>query len=114
MPLNRETWGGGTSIGSSLRSFLRQHGERRLTPETLVVIVSDGLDVGEPDVLATAMREIRRRAAAITWLNPLLDTAGYEPTSRGMAAARPHITTFASASDAAGLARLARIVRVRQ
>lgn len=112
--LNRETWGGGTSIGSSLRTFLQRHGERRLTPETLVVIVSDGLDVGEPQVLATAMREIRRRAAAITWLNPLIDTPGYEPSSRGMAAARPHITTFAHVSDAAGLARLARVVRVRQ
>ena len=112
--LNRETWGGGTSIGSSLRTFLQRHAERRLTPETLVVIVSDGLDVGEPDVLTTAMREIRRRAAAITWLNPLLDTPGYEPSSRGMAAARPHITTFANVVDAAGLARLARVVRVRQ
>lgn len=111
--LTRDTWGGGTSIGSSLRTFLRQHGDRRLTRDSLVLIVSDGLEVGEPGVLADTMREIRRRAAAITWLNPLLDTPGYEPTSRGMAAARPHITTFASVSDAAGLARLARVVRLR-
>jgi uncharacterized protein with von Willebrand factor type A (vWA) domain len=84
-----------------------------LTADTLVIIVSDGLDVGAPEVLANAMRQLRRRAAAVTWLNPLLETPGYEPSSRGMAAARPHITTFASVTDAAGLARLARVVRVR-
>jgi uncharacterized protein with von Willebrand factor type A (vWA) domain len=85
-----------------------------VTRETLVVIVSDGLDVGSLDVLRDAMREIRRRAAGVTWLNPLLDTPGYEPSSRGMAAARPFVTTFSSVSDAQGLARLARIVRLRR
>jgi uncharacterized protein with von Willebrand factor type A (vWA) domain len=112
--LDRTTWGGGTSIGASLRSFLHLHGERHVTRETLVVIVSDGLDVGSLDVLRDAMREIRRRAAGVTWLNPLLDTPGYEPSSRGMAAARPFVTTFSSVSDAQGLARLARIVRLRR
>ena len=112
--LNRNTWGGGTSIGASLRAFLQRHGERHVTRETLVLIVSDGLDVGEPEVLRDAMREIRRRAAGITWLNPLLETPGYEPSSRGMVAARPHITTFAAVSDPEGLARLARIVRLRR
>lgn len=112
--LSRDTWGGGTSIGASLRTFLQQHGDRRLTRDTLVCIVSDGLEVADPGGLADTMREIRRRAAAVTWLNPLLDTPGYEPTSRGMAAALPHITTFASVTDAAGLARLARVVRIRR
>jgi uncharacterized protein with von Willebrand factor type A (vWA) domain len=111
--LSRSTWGGGTSIGASLRAFLQLHGERHVTRETLVVIVSDGLDVGEPDVLRGAMREIRRRAAGVLWLNPLLDTPGYEPSARGMVAARPFITTFASVPDAAGLARLARTLRLR-
>lgn len=112
--MSRDAWGGGTSIGASLRTFLRLHGERHVGPDTLVIIVSDGLDVGEPRVLRDAMREIHRRAAGVVWLNPLLDTPGYEPVSRGMAAARPHITTFASVSDPAGLARLARIVRLRR
>jgi uncharacterized protein with von Willebrand factor type A (vWA) domain len=112
--LNRTAWGGGTSIGASLRTFLHLHGERHVTRETLVLIVSDGLDVGSADVLRDAMREIRRRAAGIAWLNPLLDTPGYEPTARGMSAARPFITTFASVSDSPGLARLARIVRLRR
>ena len=59
------TWGGGTSIGASLRAFLR-HGERHVTRETLVLIVSDGLDVGEPEVLRNAMREFRRRSAGVS------------------------------------------------
>lgn len=111
--LGRDAWGGGTDIGASLRSFLRLHGERHVGRDTLVVIVSDGLDVGEPDTLREAMRELHRRAAGIAWLNPLLETPGYEPTSRGMAAARPFVTTFAAVSDAAGLARTARRVRLR-
>ena len=112
--ISRESWGGGTSIGTSLRSFLRRHGERHVGAETLIVIVSDGLDVGEPQILRDAMRELYRRAAGVVWINPLLDTPGYEPTSRGMAAARPFITTFISVHDSAGLARLARMVRVRR
>jgi uncharacterized protein with von Willebrand factor type A (vWA) domain len=49
----------------------------------------------------------------VVWLNPLLETAGYEPTASGMRAARPYVTTFTSVSDAPGLARLARTVRIR-
>jgi uncharacterized protein len=112
--LERDTWGGGTSIGASLRTFLRAHGERLVSADTLVVMVSDGLDVGEPTLLRDSMRDLHRRAAGVVWLNPLLETPGYEPTSRGMMAARPFITTLGSVSDAAGLARLARIVRLRR
>ncbi len=107
-------WGGGTSIGRSLGDFLRRFGERLLGPGTLVLVVSDGLDLGEPDELREAMHGLRRRSAGIVWLNPLLDTAGYEPTAAGMAAARPFVTTLASANDPAGLVRLSRIVRVRR
>jgi uncharacterized protein len=106
-------WAGGTSIGACLRDFLRRFSERTVGRETVVMIVSDGLDVGEPDVLREAMRELRRRAAGVVWLNPLLETEGYEPTAAGMRAARPHITTFASVTDQAGLIRLSRMVRLR-
>ena len=106
-------WGGGTSIGACLREFLRKFGERLLGRDTVVIIASDGLDVGEPDTLRAAMRELHRRSAGLVWLNPLLETPGYEPTARGMHAARPYVTTFASVSDAPSFARLARLVRVR-
>ncbi|HVB99588.1 MAG TPA: VWA domain-containing protein [Candidatus Dormibacteraeota bacterium] len=106
-------WAGGTSIGPCLREFLRRFGERMIGRATVVMIVSDGLDVGEPSVLRDAMRELHRRSACLVWLNPLIETPGYEPTASGMSAARPYITTFASANDIAGFARLARLVRVR-
>jgi uncharacterized protein with von Willebrand factor type A (vWA) domain len=106
-------WGGGTSIGACLHEFLRTFGERLLGRDTVVIIASDGLDVGEPDTLRGAMRELHRRSAGLVWLNPLLETPGYEPTARGMGAARPYVTTFASVTDAASLMRLSRVVRVR-
>ena len=109
----RHAWGGGTSIGVCLREFLRTFGERLLGRDTVVIIASDGLDVGEPETLRRAMRELHRRSAGLVWLNPLLETPGYEPTARGMSAARPYVTTFASVTDAASFARLSRLVRVR-
>ncbi len=109
----RETWGGGTSIGACLRACLRSPEGRRIARDTVVLIASDGLDVGEPDTLRAAMHDLRTRAASVVWLNPLLDTPGYEPISRGMLAARRYISTFASVSDAASLARLARRIRLR-
>jgi len=106
-------WGGGTSIGACLREFLRTFGERLVGRDTVVIIASDGLDVGEVETLRAAMRELHRRSAGLVWLNPLLETPGYEPTARGMRAARPYVTTFASVTDAASFARLSRVVRVR-
>jgi uncharacterized protein len=109
----RHAWAGGTTIGACLRDFLRRFGERTVGRDTVVMIVSDGLDVGRPDLLRDAMRELHGRSAGVVWLNPLLDTEGYEPTAAGMSAARPYITTFASINDQAGFARLSRLVRLR-
>jgi uncharacterized protein len=81
--------------------------------DTVVMIASDGLDVGVPDMLRDAMRELHRRSAGVVWLNPLLETEGYEPTAVGMSAALPYVTTFTSINDQAGLARLSRLVRLR-
>jgi len=107
-------WAGGTSIGGCLQDFLRRFGERTLGRNTIVFIVSDGLDVGALDVLRRAMRSLHRRSAAVVWLNPLLDTPGYEPIAGGMRIARFYVTTLASVTDAAGLARLSRMLRVRR
>ena len=106
-------WAGGTTIGPCLRDFLQRFGERMVGRDTVVMIASDGLDVGVPDMLRDAMRELHRRSAAVVWLNPLLETDGYEPTAVGMSAARPFITTFTSVTDQAGLARMSRLVRLR-
>ena len=107
------TWAGGTSIGGCLQDFLRRFGGRLVARDTLLMIASDGLDVGAVDTLADAMRQLHRRSASVVWLNPLLQTEGYEPTASGMRAARPFIQTFTCVDDAAGLRRLARALRIR-
>jgi uncharacterized protein len=106
-------WGGGTTIGACLREFVHRFGERLLGRETVVMIASDGLDVGDQTMLRDAMARLSRHSAAIVWLNPLLDTAGYEPTALGMSTARPFVTTLASVTDSAGLVRLSRVLRIR-
>ena len=102
-------------VDSPLRCYCvaRQWRDRMAGCDTVVMITSDGLDVGAPDLLRHAMRELHRRSAGVVWLNPLLETEGYEPTASGMRAARPYVTTFTSVNDASGLARLSRTVRLR-
>jgi uncharacterized protein with von Willebrand factor type A (vWA) domain len=106
-------WAGGTTIGACLRDFLQRFGERMVGRDTVVMIASDGLDVGAPDMLRDAMQELHRRSAGVVWLNPLLETDGYEPIASGMRAARPYVTTFTSVNDTSGLARLSRTIRIR-
>jgi uncharacterized protein with von Willebrand factor type A (vWA) domain len=112
-PELHHAWGGGTGIGACLRDLIHRHGERVLGRDTVIIIASDGLDVGHPDLLRQSMSELHRRSAAVIWLNPLIDTPGYEPTALGMQTARPSVSTFAWVPDANGLGRLARLVRVR-
>jgi uncharacterized protein with von Willebrand factor type A (vWA) domain len=104
-------WGGGTSIGACLREFLQRFGARVLGPSTVAIIASDGLDVGNPQQLRDAVAELHRRADSVVWLNPLLDTEGYEPSASGMRAARPYITTFSNVKSARDLVDLARQMR---
>jgi len=108
----QHAWAGGTTIGRCFREFIRRFGGRMTSRDTVLIIVSDGLDVGESDVLGGAMSELHRRSAGVVWLNPLLETPGYEPTAEGMRTACPYITTFSAANDVAGFARLSRLVRV--
>ena len=106
-------WGGGTRIGENFRVFLRDHAHRVLSPDTLVFVSSDGLDVGEVEVLEAALREIRRRSAGIVWFNPLLAFDGYTPRARGMKAALPFLSHFTHADTPQMLAKLADDVRLR-
>jgi uncharacterized protein with von Willebrand factor type A (vWA) domain len=103
-------WSGGTKIGECLRTFLE--GWRRLLDrETVVLVLSDGWDTGEPDVLAGALVGIRRRAAKVIWLNPLLGSPDYQPLTQGMVAALPHVDAFLPAHNLDSLRALARHLR---
>jgi uncharacterized protein len=92
-------WAGGTKIGESLKDFNRQHGRKLLSRDTVFIILSDGWDTGEPGILAAELRSARRRVQKLIWLNPLLGLKDYEPITRGMSAALPHVDVFAPAHN---------------
>ena len=92
-------WSGGTRIGDAVSGLIRM----RIARGAVVVICSDGLDVGEPDVLREAMARLARLAHRIVWLNPLKEDPAYEPLARGMQAALPHVDVFLSAHNLASL-----------
>ncbi len=100
------TWGGGTRIGVNLQAFLRDHADRLLSPSTLVLIVSDGLEVGDTAQLTDAVRELARRTAALVWLNPLAAHPAFLPSTRGMQAVLPYLTLLTHASTPAEYAAL--------
>lgn len=109
----QQAWGGGTTIGACLNGFLRGFGERLLSPNTIVIIVSDGLDVGGSTLLRQAMAELSRRAAALVWINPLVATPGYEPSATGMSAARPFVSVLTAVDTPAALSSLPRRIHAR-
>jgi uncharacterized protein with von Willebrand factor type A (vWA) domain len=104
-----EDWSGGTRIGHALSVLNREYG-RRLGRGAVVVILSDGWDRGEPELLADEMARLRRSAHRVVWLNPLKASAGYEPLARGMAAALPHTDHFLAGNSLASLGELATIL----
>lgn len=100
-------WSGGTRIGESLAQFNREW-PYLVDRRTIVIVLSDGWDTGEPDVLAGELLRIKRRAGRVIWLNPLLGNPSYEPLTRGMAAALPLVDHFAAAHNLGALRSLAR------
>jgi uncharacterized protein with von Willebrand factor type A (vWA) domain len=99
-------WAGGTRIGECLRDFNRDQGARLVHSRTGVIIVSDGYDTGEPELLAQALATLRQRSRRMVWLNPLLNQPGFSPESRGMQAAMPYIDLLAPGADLAGIERV--------
>ncbi|MBI3457386.1 MAG: VWA domain-containing protein [Candidatus Rokubacteria bacterium] len=100
-------WSGGTKIGESLRTFL-QEWRRLLDRDTVVLVLSDGWDTGEPAVLGETLAQIRRHAGKVVWLNPLLGSPDYQPLTQGMVAALPHVDAFLPAHNLDSLRALAR------
>jgi uncharacterized protein len=97
---------GGTRIGASLAELNREHG-RRMGRGSIVVILSDGWDRGDPDELAAEMARLRRCAHRVMWLNPLAADPRYEPLTRGMRAALPHVDHLLPGNSIASLEALA-------
>jgi uncharacterized protein with von Willebrand factor type A (vWA) domain len=104
-------WEGGTRIGDSLHAFVRDWGRRGLCRGGIVVICSDGLDRGDPGVLATAMQRLSRLSHRVVWMNPHKgNNVNFQPSTLGMMVAAPHIDLMLSGHDLRSLAELATLL----
>jgi uncharacterized protein with von Willebrand factor type A (vWA) domain len=103
-------WEGGTRIGSSVKELLDGWSQRAALRGAVVVLCSDGLERGDPAMLQTQMRRLRRLVHRVVWVNPLKGSPRYEPLARGMAAALPSIDEFLPGHNLESLEDLGRVL----
>lgn len=103
-------WSGGTRIGYSLHQFNESHGSRMLSRRTVVVIMSDGWDLGGKTLLRREMAAVSRQAHSVIWLNPLAGDPDYRPVCQGMRIALPYIDHFLPADSLASLERVGKLL----
>ncbi len=106
MSVLADGFGGGSKIGASLMLFSKTYARRFVDGRTVVLILSDGYDTDNPELLGEALARLKKRGCKIIWLNPLKGWDGYEPVALGMAAALPHLDLFRPANKLADLAAL--------
>ena len=103
-------WSGGTRIGESLKTYNDEWGRRALTRGAVVVILSDGCERGDPELIEREMARLARQAYAVVWVNPLKGHADYEPLAGGMRAALPYVDRFLPGHNVASLQALAAVL----
>jgi hypothetical protein len=104
-------WRGGTRLGELLREFLSRWGQRGMARGAVVVLLSDGWERGDPELLGAQMRRLHALAHQVIWANPRKARPGYAPLAAGMAAALPSVDAFVEGHSLAALERLAAVVR---
>jgi uncharacterized protein with von Willebrand factor type A (vWA) domain len=87
-------WGGGTRIGEALKEFNFRWGRRVLGHGAIVLLISDGWDRGDPELIRRETARLQRTSHRLIWLNPLLGREGYQPLTRGLQAALPYVDDF--------------------
>lgn len=107
-----QDWEGGTRIGESLRELLDRWGQRSSLRGAVVVLCSDGLERGDPDLLPAQMARLSRLARRVVWVNPLKGSPEYEPLARGMATALPYVDAFLPGHNLASLEALGEVLAV--
>jgi uncharacterized protein with von Willebrand factor type A (vWA) domain len=98
---------GGTRLGVSLAELRRYHARRLTGRRTLVLVISDGLDTGEPEVLEHELQWLKRHSRRVLWLNPLLRYEGYAPLARGAAVLHRHADAMLAVHNLNALEQLA-------
>mgnify|MGYP003764858063 CR=1 FL=1 len=106
-------WSGGTRLADGLRLFLTRWGRRGTARGAVVVIASDGWERGSPADLAEQLRQLRRLAHRVIWMNPHRGRAGYEPIQSGIVAALPHCDEFVAGHSLAAFAAVIRAVNAQ-
>ena len=101
-------WSGGTNIGRSFATFNHDFAKQLVGHRTVIIVISDGWDCGDVDVLEREMKNIKSRCLKVVWLNPLLASKNYEPLCKGMQAALPHLDYFLPAHNLESLIALGR------
>lgn len=104
-------WAGGTDIGQCIAAFNRHFDAQMRRSRTLVVVLSDGWDRGDADQMRSAIRDLRRNAQTLIWLNPLLGFENYQPLCRGIQTALPHLDYFLPAHNLESLGKLVELLR---
>ena len=102
-----QDWEGGTRIGACLHDFNRDWSRRVLGQGAVVLLITDGLDRDDPDMLAREMERLHLSARRLIWINPLLRWDGFAPKARGIAAMLPHVDSFRAGHSIASLEELA-------
>ncbi len=105
-----QDWSGGTRLGDTLRQFNDRWGVRGMARGAIVVLLSDGWDRGDPEMLAEQMARLRRVAFRVVWVNPLKVTPGYAPLARGMAVALPYVDDFVEGHSVEALEQLTKVI----
>nr|WP_275899477.1 VWA domain-containing protein [Bacillus piscicola] len=108
LQMNEDSWGSGTCIGESLNTFVNRYGPQYLTKNTVVLVMSDGLDTSEEGWMRKALQEIKKKTSLLIWLNPLLGTPGYRPEQTKMREALPFIDIFSEAHQLDSYLRLSK------
>ena len=103
-------WSGGTRIGAALREFNATYGRRGIARGAIVLVVSDGWDRGDPDLLARELARLRLQARRLVWINPRPTDIDGQPLAVGMRAALPHVDNLVAGHDPRAVAALARLI----
>ncbi len=107
---NVEDWSGGTRIGETFETFNRVYSRRVTRGGPICLVLSDGWDCGEPEILAAATAKLSRSVHSLIWLNPLSGREGYQPATRGMRAALPFIDQLIPAASIHDLSSIIHLI----
>ena len=104
-------WSGGTRIGAAVKEFNDHYGSRGMARGAVVLIISDGWETGQPELLGAQMARLSRVAHRIVWANPRTQSPRYRPEVGGMAAAWPYCDAVVSAHNLDALDDLLKALR---